>query len=78
MATVNEGLLRFGHWMILFDLGATALKNSLGTHINDYNDLTNLLTTNGFVRVQHSAYRHATGCLLWHACCVIIALRGYA
>jgi CRISPR-associated endonuclease Cas2 len=67
MATVNEGLLRFGNWIVMYDLGASALTNSYGTHATAYRQVTDALTSSGFVMVQQSVYRHPTGCTLLHA-----------
>ncbi|CAG8625558.1 14013_t:CDS:2 [Rhizophagus irregularis] len=47
MATVNEGLLRFGNWIIMYDLGASALTSSYGTHATAYRQVTDALTSNG-------------------------------
>ncbi|EXX64980.1 hypothetical protein RirG_065600 [Rhizophagus irregularis DAOM 197198w] len=54
MATVNEGLLRFGNWIIMYDLGASALTSSYGTHATAYRQVTDALTSNGFVMVQQT------------------------
>src|SRR3954451_5867257 len=71
MATVHEGLLRFGNWIIMYDLGAAAISRLYGNHRNAYQDITGILTQYGFVRIQCSVFRHPTGCLLWQACLVV-------
>ncbi|PKY52715.1 hypothetical protein RhiirA4_425483 [Rhizophagus irregularis] len=78
MATVNEGLLRFGNWIIFYDLGASALTNSYGNHSAAYRQLTELLTSLGFVMIQQSVYRHAAGCILAHTCAAIVHISGFA
>jgi virulence-associated protein VapD len=74
MATVNEGLLRVGNWIIMYDLGATALRGTYGSHVAAYQDIYRIMTNLGFVRIQYSAYRHPNGCMLLHACIAIVLI----
>ncbi|GBB95029.1 hypothetical protein RclHR1_24630003 [Rhizophagus clarus] len=60
----------------MFDLGATALRRSYGSHSRAYQDISQIMAYYGFVRIQYSVYRHPTGCPLMIACAAIINIRG--
>ncbi|CAG8679342.1 5191_t:CDS:1 [Gigaspora rosea] len=75
MPTVHEARLRRGNWIIQYDLGAIALTASFGSNSRHYRQVVSLLQTAGFVRIQHSIFRHRSGCVLQHAINVVVLIR---
>ncbi|KAF0452769.1 hypothetical protein F8M41_001879 [Gigaspora margarita] len=75
MSTVREARMRHGNWIIQYDLGAAALTASFGSSSGYYRQIVSILENAGFVRIQHSIFRHRYGCLLQHAIYVVIQIR---
>ena len=42
MSTVREGLLRYGNWIIQYDLGATTLTASFGSSSQYYRQVVDI------------------------------------
>ena len=75
MSAVTETLRSHGHWVIMYDLGATALSDSFGSCSRHYREVKNILVRAGFVRVQQSVFRHSAGCYLLHVVYVLLQIR---
>ncbi|RHZ82844.1 hypothetical protein Glove_103g241 [Diversispora epigaea] len=74
-ATVNEALLRWGNWIIQYDLGATALTTSFGSNSRHYRQVVTILQNAGFTHIQHSVFRHRRRCSLQYAIDVVGQIR---